>query len=480
MRRSLRYKIVSLLVLFAIILAGISVLVSYRTVERMNDQQYRSKANEVAATLARAIDPEDAVRLRDDVEAIYRAADDKVRSDAWGSPEFEAYVGRFSGIEDTEAYRNLMAVVSSLQEVNDVDCLYLAWVDPEEEAFVYLLDAALEDPCPVGCIDPLYEMNRGILKDPMLGFPAYVTNTEEYGWLVTAGAPVVDEEGQAVCYAMADVSMDTIKAQEKAFLTQLVTSLLLLTALLSVIVIWYVNRSVIKPVNLLSRSAAYYADSNTIHRSSFESLDINTGDEIESLHKSMIQMEKDLDTYIDNLMKTRQVLVDTRMEAEQLNELAHKDALTGLRNKLAYDQEILRLEKAREDGETQFGVAVIDMNDLKKVNDRYGHDCGNEGLVTLSRLISRVFVHSSVFRIGGDEFAVVLRGNDYEKIEELTADFYAAIAAQAREAEQPWLAVSAAVGYALYDPELDYSTEDVFTRADRKMYDRKKQMKVGR
>ena len=480
MRHSLRYKIVSLLVVFAIVLAGISVFVSYRTVERMNDRQYRSKADEIAATLARVIDLDDAVRLRNDVEAIYRAAEDKVGSEEWGSPAFEAYVGRFAGVEDTEAYRNLMAVLRSLQEVNDVDCLYLAWLDPAEVNFVYLLDAALEEPCPVGCIDPLYEMNRGLLEDPMLGFPAYTTNTEEYGWLVTAGAPVADEEGRVVCYAMTDISMDTVKAQEKAFLSQLVASLLLLTALLSVIVIWYVNRSVIKPVNLLSRSAADYADSNSIHRSSFEALNISTGDEIESLHKSMIQMEKDLDSYIDNLMKTRQVLVDTRMEAEQLNELAHKDALTGLRNKLAYDQELLRLEKAWEDGETRFGVAVIDMNDLKKLNDRYGHDCGSEGLVTLSGLICQVFVHSPVFRIGGDEFAVVLRGTDYEKIEELTEAFREAIAAQGRKAEQPWLAVSAAMGYALYDPQLDYSVEDVFSRADRKMYDEKKRMKVGR
>lgn len=480
MRHSLRYKIVSLLVVFAVLLAGVSVLVSYRTVDKMNDHHYLSKANEIAATLARVIDTDDAARLRDDVAETYYAAEDKVRSDEWGSPAFEAYVGRFAWIEDTESYQNLMAVLSRLQEVNDVDCLYLVWLDPTEEGFVYILDAALEDPCPVGCIDPLYEFNRGVLTEPMLGFPAYITNTEEYGWLVTAGAPVVDEAGEVLCYAMVDISMDDIKAQEMVFLTGLVIALLILTALLSAAVIWYVNRSVIKPVNLLSRSAESYTYLDSTEHNAFQDLNINTGDEIESLHKSMIQMEKDLDTYVDNLVKTRQVLVDTRKEAEHLSELAQKDALTGLRNKLAYDQEMARLEMGREDGKTQFGVAMIDMNDLKKINDRYGHDCGNDALATMSRLICNVFLHSPVFRIGGDEFAVILQGNDYDKIEELDAAFRAAVAAQEQAAEQPWQAVSAAVGYALYDPELDYSADDVFRRADQKMYEQKKQMKVGR
>ena len=50
---------------------------------------------------------------------------------------------------------------------------------------MYLVDAATEDPCPTGCIDPLYDINRGVLTNPEIGFPAYITDTPEYGWLVS-------------------------------------------------------------------------------------------------------------------------------------------------------------------------------------------------------------------------------------------------------------------------------------------------------
>jgi diguanylate cyclase (GGDEF)-like protein len=169
------------------------------------------------------------------------------------------------------------------------------------------------------------------------------------------------------------------------------------------------------------------------------------------------------------------------MEAEQMNELAHKDALTGLGNKLAYDKALQLLNQELKQGRTAFGVAVIDLNDLKKINDAYGHDCGSMSLRQISSLICNTFVHSPVFRIGGDEFTVVLRGNDYDRIEELVSSFYAAQSELAANPKiSPWDRVSAALGYALYDAPRDHSAEDVFRRADEKMYEQKKQMKASR
>ena len=256
---------------------------------------------------------------------------------------------------------------------------------------------------------------------------------------------------------------------------------MLLTVCLCVLVIGYVNRYVIRPVNQLSEAALRYRNPETKERTSFETLNIHTGDELESLQNSMIQMEKDIDTYIENLVQTRAQLKTTRMEAEQMNELAHKDALTGLGNKLAYDKALQLLNLELKQGKTAFGVAVIDLNDLKKINDTYGHDCGSMSLRQISSLICNTFVHSPVFRIGGDEFTVVLRGNDYDRIEELVSSFYAAQSELAANPKiSPWDRVSAALGYALYDARRDHSAEDVFRRADEKMYEQKKQMKASR
>ena len=481
MKLSLRKKIIIVLVVFAVLLSSVAAFVSWRTISRMSDRQYKNRADELAATIARVIQVEDAKLLRDRILGIYRSSENKVSSEDWGSEAFDAYVAHFAGQEETEEFRRLLQQLRTLQEVNSVDCLYLIWVEPADEAWIYLVDAALEDPCPPGVFDPLYEFNKPALENPKGGFPAYITNTEEYGWLVTAAAAVLDEEGQIACYAAVDISMDAIKAQQHEFITTLIAALMLLTVCLCVLVIGYVNRYVIRPVNQLSEAALRYRNPETKERTSFETLNIHTGDELESLQNSMIQMEKDIDTYIENLVQTRAQLKTTRMEAEQMNELAHKDALTGLGNKLAYDKALQLLNQELKQGRTAFGVAVIDLNDLKKINDAYGHDCGSMSLRQISSLICNTFVHSPVFRIGGDEFTVVLRGNDYDRIEELVSSFYAAQSELAANPKiSPWDRVSAALGYALYDARRDHSAEDVFRRADEKMYEQKKQMKARR
>ena len=153
-------------------------------------------------------------------------------------------------------------------------------------------------------------------------------------------------------------------------------------------------------------------------------------------------------------------------------------ALTGVRNRLAYEQELAKLDAELAAGQNAFGIAVVDLNDLKTTNDKYGHDCGNVSLLRISNLICTVFAHSPVFRIGGNEFGVVLSGNDFDKIENLVAEFRETLASQdAEEKLEPWERVSAAIGYALYDPNLDTDADSVFRRADKLMYENKKQMK---
>ena len=80
-----------------------------------------------------------------------------------------------------------------------------------------------------------------------------------------------------------------------------------------------------------------------------------------------------------------------------------------------------------------------------------------------------------MFRIGGDEFVVILENEDYEQVEKLVAEFNRL---QKREKKEPWKRVSAAIGYALYDETKDESVEDAFSRADKAMYTRKREMKA--
>ena len=476
---SLGAKFVLLLIAFAIVLSGVSLVISYRAIEGMNDEHYLGRADEIAATVARVVDVQDLAKLQKETMEIYSSSPDKVTSDEWGTPEFEAYVGQYAELVQTPEYQHVLAQLRSLQEVNDVDCLYTSFVVPQDEAFVYLVDAAEEDPCPIGCIDPVYEVNKEVLVNPAVGFPAYITDTDEYGWLVSAGVPVYGDGDEVVGYAFVDISMDVIKQKEGDYIRELSIMLVVLTIAICALTIILVRRFIVRPLNTLSKAASSYCDPHEDTRSTFVGLDIRSKDEIGNLHKSMIQMENDIDNYIDNLVETRAKLKSTRMEADLMNDLAHKDALTGVRNRLAYEQELARLDAELAAGQDAFGIAVVDLNDLKTTNDEYGHDCGNISLMRISNFTCSVFAHSPVFRIGGDEFVVVLRGNDFDKVNDLVAEFNETLASQDdAEAElEPWERVSAAIGYALYDANLDTDADSVFRRADKLMYENKKKMK---
>lgn len=258
--------------------------------------------------------------------------------------------------------------------------------------------------------------------------------------------------------------------------------MLALTAIICIVAIAYVKKNIVKPINLLSETARQYGQnqSNTTHHE-FSTLKIHTGDELEILLSSMVQMEKDIDSYIKNLTQTKAQLHSARQHADNMQELAHMDSLTGIWNRLAYDKAIIRLDSEIQNGFDKFGIAMVDLNFLKSINDTYGHECGNTAIIALSQLICETFVYSPVFRIGGDEFAVILKNNDYLNIASLTQEFNQKLEKFAEDDTlQPWEKISAAFGYALFDSTADQCAEDVFKRADHNMYQRKKEMKAVR
>ena len=188
-----------------------------------------------------------------------------------------------------------------------------------------------------------------------------------------------------------------------------------------------------------------------------------------------------LNAMVERLKTTLIKLKDTEEQADALAELASRDSLTGIRNKTAYDKYIESNKEEFLSGDDGFGFAMIDLNFLKKTNDTYGHDKGNVLLIKLCQTVCTIFDHSPVFRIGGDEFIVVLKGRDYDNIEALLEKFRNTLDGFAKDTSlEPWEKVSAAIGYALYDKEKDSGIEDVFKRADEAMYECKTRMKSHR
>ena len=106
-------------------------------------------------------------------------------------------------------------------------------------------------------------------------------------------------------------------------------------------------------------------------------------------------------------------LVARAEDLERWKQLAGRDPLTGIANRRAFQEELLRgLARVRRHGGS-LGVVLLDLDDLKLWNDRYGHPVGDEALIRVARSCERGVRSSDlVARIGGDEFAVLLTEAD--------------------------------------------------------------------
>ena len=156
-------------------------------------------------------------------------------------------------------------------------------------------------------------------------------------------------------------------------------------------------------------------------------------------------------------------------------ERAYRDSLTGVKSKYAFLDAKEQLNKMIAlHSSVPFAIVMCDLNGLKETNDTKGHSMGDRLILEASRVICDIFKHSPVFRIGGDEFVAILRGQDYEKREALMRS----MCENNRRGKENGAAIIAC-GLSDFDEKTDESVESVFERADQKMYENKKALKAG-
>ena len=162
--------------------------------------------------------------------------------------------------------------------------------------------------------------------------------------------------------------------------------------------------------------------------------------------------------------------------ADDMEILAYQDALTRVKNVAAYRIEQSALNETIEKGHACFAVLMLDLNYLKQTNDRYGHSAGDILLMRLASVICRTFPLSAVYRIGGDEFTVVLKDTEYECREAKLTELEQRIRANNEQAQEEYMRISVAWGMAEYEKDQDRSFEEVYRKADRSMYQMKQRM----
>jgi diguanylate cyclase (GGDEF)-like protein len=164
--------------------------------------------------------------------------------------------------------------------------------------------------------------------------------------------------------------------------------------------------------------------------------------------------------------------IDAGKEAAIYRELAEKDLLTACYNRNAYRSDTDdwgNLDKVL--------LLTCDLNDLKRCNDTLGHTYGDQYITDAATLLKKVFSdYGKIYRIGGDEFCVIIPDRHKCNIASLLAE----LTEEQRiyNENSPIIHMQIACGYAIYEEKTDKTMEDIRIRADERMYAHKKELKL--
>ena len=355
-----------------------------------------------------------------------------------------------AGDQDTPAYKNALDILTRFEQNIDLAYIYCVRAMPDG-SFIFTIDPDPESPGSFGDHIATTEALVGAsLGTPGVDREAYV---DQWGRFYSAYSPVFDSAGQVSGIVAVDFTADCYDNQlsNQIRITLRISGLSMIAAalMITLIIIRYRRRfsRLFQEMNLVSDGI------ETLVR------EVSPG----AVFASQAEEEKGSSDEIDLLGGKVHALQERLSEEIALvRSRAYIDSLTGLGNRAAYDEHVHRLNDAICDGTGAFAIAVFDLNGLKDINDRFGHERGDEVIRAAAHALQEGFAEGCPYRIGGDEFIVILEGgfgDMPERMERLHGD---------RDG------FSLSAGFAAFDPKSDTDYHTVFNRADMLMYDDKR------
>ena len=314
--------------------------------------------------------------------------------------------------------------------------------------------------------------------DDLMGSPEPVFETaysEDDGHLLSFAKPIFDKDGNYVASACVDFLVEDMHRQNLNFILSLSIALILLGIIVMILFIIGLRHEVTKPLTAMARVVSGFKIINEEDRrnnyENLKNLDINSNNEVGMLYDAFLQAEKDNIHYLDNLKIAEDEIHNRDEKINELGYLALRDGMTNVGNKTAFTASVADIKDNDE-----YGIVLMDVNNLKMINDVYGHAAGDSYLKGCSKLICDVYQHSPVFRIGGDEFAVILKGKDYENRDALMNEFTDNLEKIWTEKEDdPCARYSVSAGMA--DSTTCRSPRETIKTADDIMYENKRRFK---
>ena len=229
------------------------------------------------------------------------------------------------------------------------------------------------------------------------------------------------------------------------------SGIVIVTGAVFVFITMQIAKTIIRPLKELDKAAQDIAQGNLD-----VDLQITSNDEVGTLAESLRETARELKNRIS-----------------YINNLAFTDKLTGIKNNTAFLQEVVYLRNDILQKKANFALFVIDANGLKYINDNYGHELGNELIIKVTQMAAEVFGSEHLYRIGGDEFAVIMYNGTEEICEDYERRFQEVV-----ELQKGKIWAAASIGHAVYSEKMDTTYESVFNRADEDMYENKVRMKA--
>lgn len=364
------------------------------------------------------------------------------------------------------AFERIHDQLSVFQKNADIEYIYAVRKITEDE-FIFTVDADPEAPADFGeevlVTDALRKAAKG--RAAVDDEPA----EDEWGNFYSAYSPIYDSKGEIAGIVGIDFNSEWYDRQVREH-TVSIGLLTVIFVILGGVLVYFLMRSVRRrflylgnqiallseDVNELSReitSSSDYQESLKGAEEEKQSDSVLGGDDVEELGGRVKAMHTNLKRYL-----------------EFVHAKASTDVLTGVGNTTAFYEVQRQLEERIAQGSARFILTIFDINYLKRVNDMHGHKTGNVIIRGAAQAIEEGFGRDHTFRIGGDEFITVSEQEEASKVEAKIRSVLAAVDRFNQENRGLGAQLSLSFGMAGYEPEKDTSFQEVFVRADEKMY----------
>ena len=279
-----------------------------------------------------------------------------------------------------------------------------------------------------------------------------------------------DSKGECIAFVGCDVELTQVIDSRHKLLSLTIGWIVLMVIISTVIILSIVNKFVVRPLESIAVKIKEFQPHPDMTLSNSGIIEVKSPrtEEIYNIVDSVQTLQMNVIDYISRIEAKDE-------EISALNQLSMRDSLTGVGNVHGY--KLAMGDIGKDFARTKFALLMADINNLKVINDTYGHKEGDKYIQNCCKILCDTFKHSAVFRIGGDEFVVLVQNEDYSERRNLYTKLKLTFDSNYWNSEAPVnkrYSMSIGIGE---KGDNDVTIDRMFREADRMMYENKRKLK---